>query len=183
MQETRYILHGGFSKGVKSSDGFFKAILSGFAGPVKVLLVMYAKEVDRWEQNIVEVQQEFVKNAEETLLTFEVADLKRIVGQVEGSDIIYIHGGDTELLVSTLDVTMDWTDMFKGKVVAGDSAGGNFLSKIGYSPKKDSFFSGSGVVPVVFIPHFMPGHEYHLPPHADMEVLRLKEYEHVEFIY
>lgn len=104
-----------------------------------MLLVMYAKEVDRWEQNIVEVQQEFVKNAEETLLTFEVADLKRIIGQVEGSDIIYIHGGDTELLVSTLDVTMDWTDMFKGKVVAGDSAGGNFLSKIGYSPKKDSF--------------------------------------------
>lgn len=183
MQETRYILHGGFSKGVKSSDGFFKAILSGFAGPVKILLVMYAKEVDRWQQNIEEVQYEFKKNAGDIELTFEVADLKRIVGQIEGNEIIYIHGGDTELLVSTLDVAMDWFDIFKGKVVAGDSAGCNFLANIGYSPKKDSFFSGSGVVPVVFIPHFMPGHEYHLPPHADMEVLRLQEYEHKEFIY
>ena len=75
-------------------------------------------------------------------------------------DIIYLGGGDTQLLMDTI---MDWglKDTFyklyqQGVILAGISAGANVLFTYGYSDSKKEyqFIKGMGLIEGVFTPHY-----------------------------
>ncbi len=181
INKTTYILHGGFRPGITANNDFFRGILSYVTKRANVLLVMYAKPQEKWEHNVAEIQNEFLNNADGCKLEFQVASKEDMEQQLLWADIVYFHGGSTELIIKNLGAPFVWKNLLLGKIVVGDSAGGNYLATWGYSMLLDRFFSGSGVLPIIFIPHFDPTKTYELPKSPDLQVLKLKEFEFLKY--
>ena len=154
--KTKFILHGGFTPGNKEENNsdFYKEILKDAPEKAKILIVPFAKDIERMPITTERVKGEFNQNRHQEKLDFEVANEESFIKQVESADIIYFQGGVSLKLLQTLKKFPDLKDSLKGKVVAGESAGANVLSSVFYSPKADDVFEGLGLVPVKIIPHY-----------------------------
>jgi len=94
--KTKFSLHGGFASHVNlKNDAFFKEILKDTQDNLKILLVYFAKEVDRIPVNRIEDIAQFEKNKGNKKISFEVADKKSFLKQLKSADIVYLHGGTT----------------------------------------------------------------------------------------
>ncbi len=180
---TKYILHGGDAQIFNNeNDLFFREILKDCPNNPKILLVYFAKEVDRIPKNKAEDVEHFEKNKESKQLSFEIASEEYFLNQINNSDIVYIHGGSTVKLMSVLSKFENLQNHFKGKIVAGESAGANALSTICYSPSVDLVVKGLGILPVKIIPHYLPGKEIKLEgARQELELLLLSVYKYKVF--
>lgn len=176
---TKYILHGGFKEGLKQiNDGFFREILNCTArGRVNVLLVYFA--TDNGDEYYSEDIEQFVNNnLEKRELDFKKASVEEFESQVEWADVVYLHGGNSMKMLEKMEHFPDFGKKIVGKVVVGDSAGSNFLSKVFYS-KRNGACRGSGILPIKFIPHFEIENDNKLDDlEGKMETIKLKEYEY-----
>ncbi len=175
---TKFILHGGFTPGEKQeNDAFLKEILSTAPKEAKILLVYFAKEVDRVPKNRDEDIEQFNKNKRDKTLLFETASEELFSEQVQKSDIIYLHGGHSDKLLKTLKKFLNLRQLFKGKIIAGDSAGANVLVSVFYS-KSMGVSEGFGLIPIKIICHYSEDNKDKLNDiKPDMEILFLPEYQ------
>ncbi len=174
--KTKYVIHGGFISGQNKDDNFYKEILSNVPYETKILLVYFAKEADRVAKNREEDIQEFSKNSGGKVLKFETADEISFLEQVNKSDVIYLHGGHSGLLLEALKKYPNLKAAFKGKIIAGDSAGANVLAEAFYS-QKIGVAEGFGLLPFKLICHFKEENKdklTHIKP--DLETIFLPEY-------
>jgi peptidase E len=176
---TKFILHGGFTPHQKQEDDqFFKEILKDTPETAKILLVYFAKEDDRIPKNKEEDIEQFNKNKDQKTLSFDVANEELFLKQVEWADIVYLHGGDTIKLLGTLKKFPDLKKAFRGKVIAGDSAGANALSSVCYSNKADQVRHGLGILPIRIICHYSEQYKDKFGDNnSSLETLFLREYE------
>src|SRR6188472_4190245 len=127
---TKYILHGGSAQHTNSeNDAFFSEILKDTPNPVKILLVHFASSPERLTQNIERDTAQFNRVKENKDLQFEEALEERVTDQILNNDIIYFGGGTTVRLLENLTKFSNLAESFKGKVIAGESAGANSLAK------------------------------------------------------
>ena len=152
---TKYILHGGYAGHVNSqNDEYFKEVLKSTSGKVNVLLVYFAKELDRIPKNQAEDVFQFEHIKGNRQIKFDIAEEQKFQEQVEWADVIHLHGGDTLKLVNTLAKFSNLREIFKDKVVAGESAGAYALSTYFFSKTAGGVFKGTGLVPVKTICHY-----------------------------
>lgn len=83
------------------------------------------------------------------------ADEVDFYNQVDQSDIIYFHGGATQNLLDILPDFAKVKESLTNKIVIGSSAGSNYLSTRCYSPTAGAVLSGSGILPVGVMVHYM----------------------------
>jgi peptidase E len=176
---TKYILHGGFAPHQKQEDDpFFREILKDAPETTKILLVYFAKEADRIPKNKEEDVDQFNKNRNQKKLSFDVASEESFLKQIEWADIVYLRGGDTIKLLEVLKKFSDLKGAFRGKIIAGDSAGANALSKVCYSKKADQVCHGLGILPIGIICHYSEKLKDKLKDYnSNLEILFLSEYE------
>ncbi|MDO8496086.1 MAG: Type 1 glutamine amidotransferase-like domain-containing protein [bacterium] len=181
--QTKFILHGGFTPGQKQeNDNFFKEILRSAPEKVKVLLVYFAKEIDRIPTNKDEDIEQFNKNKGQKNLLFEVANEESFLKQVYWADIVYLHGGTSLKLLDTLKQFQNLKQLFEGKIIAGDSAGANILSAVFYSMVADDVFKGFGLIPIKIICHYSEKYKDKLGKDtSSLETLFLPEYHYKTF--
>lgn len=159
--KTKFIIYGGFNPS-QEGDGnasFSKEILSEAPEGARVLIVPFSKEADRVIPTTERVKNELNAQKWQEVLTFEVATEKNFVEQVKSADVVYIQGGSSSKILEALKNYPDLGDLFKGKTVAGDSAGANALSTYFYSPSSDTVTEGLGILPIKMIPHYKPEYE------------------------
>lgn len=89
-----------------------------------------------------------------TKCTIEYAGEGIFYEQISRADVIYLHGGVTEKLINAIPNVDGFKDAVKGKIVIGSSAGANFLSLAGFSPKRGEVISGSGLVSAGVVVHY-----------------------------
>lgn len=82
------------------------------------------------------------------------AEEEMFYDQLASSNILYLHGGRTEMLLAAIKDVNRFRTAIRGKVVVGSSAGANYLSTTCYSPSAQRVLSGSGTVPVGVIVHY-----------------------------
>ncbi|MEK7179844.1 MAG: Type 1 glutamine amidotransferase-like domain-containing protein [Patescibacteria group bacterium] len=180
---TKFILHGGFANHINTyNDSFFKEILKDTQNNPKVLLVYFAKELDRIVVNKKEDVGQFERNKENKNISFEVADEKSFVEQVKTADIVYLHGGNTLKLLETLKKFENLEKLFEGKIVAGESAGAYVLSSFFYSKKVGGIFQGFGFVPIKTICHYTGEDLEKFPDNSKLETLLLQDYQYQIFL-
>jgi len=181
--KTKYILHGGYPAHINyDNDLFFKEILKTAPKNTKILLVYFAKELDRIPVNKDEDMTQFEKNKGNKSLFFEVAKEKIFLNQIEKSDVVYIHGGNTLKIITIFKNFPSFKKLTKGKIVAGESAGANLLSTFAYNPTSDFIIEGLGMVPVAIIPHFEKKYKNKLDTvPTSLERLFLPEYKYRVF--
>lgn len=177
--KTKFILHGGFTPGNQNENNsdFYKEILKNAPEKTKILLVPFAKDVERIPITTERVKGEFNKVKNQKELDFEVANEKSFLEQIKLADIIYFQGGITLKLLETLKKFPEMKDLLGGKIVAGESAGANIFAEFFYSPNANGVFEGLGILPIKIIPHYKKEYEGKLDQvGVGLEVLLLPEY-------
>lgn len=165
MTTTKYILHGGFTRKVnKQNEKFFQEIVKDIEKP-KVLMCLFAVvEQDR----VGELYQELSKRMQDlhpsTVITFMLASQEDFVTQLKNADVLYMHGGNTEQLMETLQSFPTFKDEIVGKVVAGSSAGAYVLVAEGAAHTSEHSRVGLGLMPVRLIAHY---ESLELPPNEN----------------
>ncbi len=74
--------------------------------------------------------------------------------QVAEADLIYLHGGVTQLLLDKLPDFTRSREAFYSKIIIGGSSGANYLAKLGYSPDRKIFLEGIGLVDATVVVHY-----------------------------
>lgn len=154
--KTKFILYGGFNPS-EIGDGnasFSKEILREAPEDAKVLIVPFSKEDDRVVPTTERVKNELNAQKWQESLVFEVATEESFIEQVKSSDVIYLQGGSSSKLLGVLKKYSNLGELLEGKIIAGDSGGGNVLSAYFYSPSSDAVTEGLGILPIKMIPHY-----------------------------
>jgi peptidase E len=182
--KTKFILHGGFTKGKteENNGGFYTEILKDAPEKAKILLVCFAKDDERIPIATERVKTEFNKSKWQKEITFEVASEQSFVEQIKSADVIYFHGGTTLKLLEALKKFQSLKDLLSGKIIAGESAGANVFGEFFYSPSADKVDKGLGLLPLKIIPHYSENYKGKLDSvGAELELLSLPEYEYKIF--
>ena len=85
--------------------------------------------------------------------SFELAMPDKFVEQCKNSDVIYFHGGETNLIISLIR-NFDLPTVFNSKVIATNSASSDMLSRHYWSCDKRVCANGLGIFKIKFIPHY-----------------------------
>ncbi|HEY4514705.1 MAG TPA: Type 1 glutamine amidotransferase-like domain-containing protein [Candidatus Paceibacterota bacterium] len=179
--KTKYVLCGGWqrAKGYEGLRPFYEEILKDTTDKVRVLLVLFASDDNRIDDEFVRTKNLFEMCKGDKELEYVVADKETFREQVKSSDIVYLSGGKTLRLMEALGEYSDYPAMFDGKTVAGESAGANVLGGYYYSTKTSVVGQGLGLVPYKIIPHYVSlfaGKLDDVGP--DLEELDLPEYQY-----
>ncbi len=158
--KTTHILHGGSAQHINSeNDVFFREILKKTSSKPRILLVHFASPPERLELNKEKDTHQFLRNKGDKELIFTEAEEGKFIEQINQSDVIYLGGGTTGQFLTKLRAYPDLADSFKGKIVAGESAGANVQATYCYSKSVSGIIKGLGLLPVFMYPHYEKGRE------------------------
>jgi len=150
---TRYLLYGGNDR---AYEGFASSVLHEIyranVQPV-VLSCMFSVADDKAEEKFISWKQWWqVKGAD--FRNYTLANKIDFLDQLERADVVFLHGGDNDLLIDSLYKYQNIEDHFKGKLIIGSSAGANFLARAFYSRSYGGWRPGSGIVPYNILVHY-----------------------------
>lgn len=140
----------------KASDegrAFFEELVKGLDAnkPIKILDCVFA-DPEKAEAKFVEDKEKIAKFLPNIIL--ELAAQEKFIEQVKDSQVIFFRGGETDILLDTLNKCGNWAEYLDGKTVAGTSAGAMMLAKYSHALEKDKVIDGLGLVPVKVIAHW-----------------------------
>lgn len=152
---TKYVLNsGGLRNAPEKGKQFLAEIVKGLGPNPKMLVTLFAQPREDWEKKFAQYQDELNDRAPEGVkLSFELAFPDTFKEQVDGSDIVYVHGGDDHLIrywFSKFDIPSIWKD----KVVATSSAGSDVLVKHYWTCDWRQCMDGLGILSIKFLPHY-----------------------------
>ncbi|HKR81381.1 MAG TPA: Type 1 glutamine amidotransferase-like domain-containing protein [Candidatus Saccharimonadales bacterium] len=125
----------------------------------KILSCFYSWPEESWEQKAEDWQSWFSNNFNWPF-TYDYARADSLLEQMDAADVIYFHGGDTNLLFEHLPPVEKLKKHFQDKVIIGSSAGANMLSKYFWSSKRAAFGEGLGILDINIMVHYgAPDHE------------------------
>jgi len=183
--KTKFVLHGGNAQEVnKDNDLFFSEILKNFPNKANVLLVQFAAIEEKQEIYKQRHIVQFDRAKKNTKLNYQVATIDGLIEQIKWANIVYLCGspGGTPRLFNVLNKFNNLNNLFKGKTVAGESAGANCLASYCFS-KSGGVLQTLGCVPVRIIPHYEVDMEKNLSGvHEELELLLLPSYKFQVFL-
>jgi peptidase E len=154
--KTKYILHGGNERWQQTEANklFYQEMVKGIKRP-KVLLVYFARGFDKIPELFKKDKENFAWANPEIKIKFILAEEEKFVDQVKNSNVIFLVGGDTQKLLTTLKkINEDLKKIFENRVVAGASAGVYVLSKWFYTNSGKEIRAGLGILPIVAWAHY-----------------------------
>ncbi len=152
---TKYILIGGYVR--KTADGgkaFCEELVKGFVEPVRILDCLFAEPEEIWKEKLANDKTLFAIYLPDKKLEIQLASPNKFIEQVQWANAIYLRGGETAKLISTLKQSKGWSDVLKGKTLAGTSAGANAIAKYYYSLDKLTVGEGLGLLPIKVLIHY-----------------------------
>ncbi|TAK96693.1 hypothetical protein EPO05_01295 [Patescibacteria group bacterium] len=152
---TKYILNsGGARKDSEKLRLFLDEIVRDLGQSPRILFCFFAQKREDWEGYFAEYQQGFLRRVDKSLQpTFELAFPEKFVQQIQNCDAVYLGGGDDHLLQFWLR-RYNLPEAWRGKVVAGTSAGSDALVKHFWTCDWRQCLDGLGILPIKFIPHY-----------------------------
>lgn len=178
--KTKVIVSGGYAEEPNELNSkFFKEILKDTGDQISVLLIMFARPEEAWDDKSKRCITQFEKVKGNKKVKYEIANHDELEEQIINSDVVYVRGGTTSLLINAITKHPDFVNLIKGKILAGESAGTYLVSDYFYSKSEGGIFRGLAILPVKTICHFEGENEEQLDKcPGDLEKLLLKSYEH-----
>jgi len=157
---TTYILHGGAtSTNNKQNDLFFQQFTSHIdKDEVKILLCYWARSKEERPKILERDKESILKNSKKKVI-FEVAkDVDDLFLKLKTCDVLYVVGGDPELIEPYYKHLDGLKETLDGKVYLGSSMGA-FLASTSYvvsssKYKRDFVQSGVGLLPIQLLCHW-----------------------------
>lgn len=151
--KTTFILAGGNDR--KSPDyghRLSEEIAKHVTNP-KILSCFYSWPEETWEQKAEDWKGWFSNNFTQPF-TYDYTRASSLLEQMDAADVIYFHGGDTNLLFEHLPPAEELKKHFQGKITVGSSAGANMLSTYFWSSKRAVFGEGLGILDINVMVHY-----------------------------
>jgi peptidase S51-like protein len=159
VMTTTYILAGGNDR---ATEGYGERLGQEIAKRVsspRILSCFFSWPVESWESKSHDWRSWFEKYFGEAI-TYDYAKKEMFLRQIDSADVIYLHGGTTQLLFDTLPPADSLKKHFEGKTVVGSSAGANILAKNYWSSKRAVPAHGLAIVDINIMVHYGTlGHE------------------------
>ena len=152
---TKFILHGGFTRvDNELNRSFFRELVKDVPSGGTVLLVYFARKNDEIEVRFKQDKELIQNQTNNKSFNFVLATNDSFINQVKESNVIFISGGDTDKLLTTLKEYSDFKEAIKYKTVAGSSAGAYVFSTFYFSNSRNENFKGLGILPIRIICHY-----------------------------
>jgi hypothetical protein len=182
--KTKVVVSGGLAEEPNELNSlFFKEILDGTGDEVTVLLILFSRPEAVWDMKSKGAIAQFDKVRGGKKVSYIIANHNKLEEQIGMSDVIYIRGGTTLLLMDGIAEHPKFVELIKAKIVAAESAGTYLLSDYFYSKSEGGIFKGLGVLPVKTICHFEGKNEEQLNKCPQgLEKLLLKSFEHKVYL-
>lgn len=150
---TTFILAGGCDRQYSEyRQQVFEVIRKEVSNPTILSCMFASPEETRPERHEAFAQWFREELGEDTKVLY--AQSAQFYEQIEKADVIYLHGGRTQLLLDAIkDVTL-FREAVEGKIVVGSSAGANFIVRSGYSPSSQMVMRGAGLLGVGVVVHY-----------------------------
>jgi len=151
---TKYILAGGGDRdSAEYGQNLSAEILKTISGDISVLSCFFALPEAKLQEAVIAFEPWFRENFGQNM-QYVIASEANFVDQIREADVIYLHGGDDDLLIGALKRYSDLALYFKDKIVIGSSAGAISLAKQSWSCDSRMVVTGLGLVPTNTIVHF-----------------------------
>ncbi len=152
---TKYVLNsGGLRNNAKSAKKFFTEIFKNLGAKPRLLICLFAQPREYWEIKFAEDKKYIPKFVPSKISpVFELAFPSTFEKQIKSTDAVYIHGGDDYLIQYWLR-KFNLQKIWKGKVVATNSASSHAISKHFWTCDWRQCMDGLGVLPIKFIAHY-----------------------------
>lgn len=150
---TTYILAGGNDRASEDYGKRLAQEITKYAAKPKILSCFFASPAETWQAKASDWKTWF-SGCFGANFTYDYAQKDTFLDQIDLSDVIYLHGGITQLLLSALPYADELKAHFKGKIIVGSSAGANLLSKKYWSSTKAEPGNGLGLVDINTMVHY-----------------------------
>lgn len=149
-----FILHGGRTSQQHPQNDIFFSQFTKLVDKesVTILLCYFAREKEKWDA-IIQRDTENIKKTTNKSINFIIAQNPNdLLNKTSVSDVLYVAGGDAELIEPVYKDLIDLKEQLKGKVYAGSSMG-VFLASEQYvlsldDQDEDTVHKGLGLLPV-----------------------------------
>lgn len=143
---TKYILAGGNDRGVKSYASLLKKELPNTLESLKLLSCFFSASQEEWLHKSHDWENWFSENL--GIKNYSWANFDNFEERLKSADIIYFHGGNSELLIKSIKRYTDLEEHLKDKTVIGSSAGSNMLASNYWSPTYSKPGKGIGIIDI-----------------------------------
>ena len=152
---TKYVVNsGGLKNNPEKAVEYFGEIVKDLGNNPHILMCFFAEKREHWEDKFKKHTDSFLRLASKDIKpNFSLAMPDKFTDQVADCDATYIHGGDDHLVQYWLR-QFDLVEIFKGKVVATNSASSDALSESFWPCDWRYCMKGLGILPIKFIPHY-----------------------------
>jgi peptidase E len=157
---TTYLLHGGAtSKDLLGNDNFFAQFTALVDKPkVKILLCYFSRKKEEWEKLTKRDTKNISTNADKDYDYHVVKNSEDLFKKLPDYDVLYVAGGDAELLEPFYKELSKIKTMLSGKIYAGSSMG-TFMASESYvlsndAQDSDSVHKGIGLLPIQTLCHW-----------------------------
>jgi peptidase E len=155
-----YLLHGGAtSKNLPGNNRFFAQFTELVVKEaVSILLCYWARKRSEWKSLSDRDTTTIRKNTNKQVTLHVVEDVKDLFSMIDQSDVLYVAGGEAELLEPYYRDLSSLKKKLNGKVYAGSSMGA-FLAAQSYvlsfdSQDGNSKHKGLGLLPIQVLCHW-----------------------------
>lgn len=157
---TTYLLHGGAtSKDLEGNNKFFGQFTELVSkNAVKVLLCYWSRNKNEW-QKLTDRDTTKIKASSEKEVSFHVVEnVEELFSLIDDYNVLYVAGGDAELLEPYYEKLSGLKAKLNGKVYAGSSMGA-FMASDAYVLSFDGQDSGTqhkglGLLPIQTLCHW-----------------------------
>lgn len=152
---TKYVLNsGGIKNQPELKKQFHLELVKNLDETPKFLLVNFAQAREYWEAKFPAYSNAISTDLPDSMKPkFSLAMPAEFEEQCQDADIIYFHGGDQHMLHFWME-QYDMKELFKGRVVATNSASSDMLAQSFWTCDWRTCMDGFGILPIKFIPHF-----------------------------
>ncbi len=152
---TKFILHGGFNRQPNElNQTYYREIVSNLKDDATILLIYFAAPEEKWMSYEAKHREFFLEQSEGKKCNFIIARAENLHEQLKVSDAVFLQGGETLKLLSTLRTDPGFAEVVKGKTIAGSSAGAYVLSRHYISADTGKVGEGLGILPIKVVCHF-----------------------------
>lgn len=150
---TKYVLNsGGLRNNVPRAKYFFAEVVKGLGNSPRVLICYFAQPRENWEEKFEELKTTNLY-PDDVHPIFELAFPDVFEQQIRDTDALYIYGGDDNLVQYWLS-KYNLPDIWKGKVVATNSASTNALANSFWTCDWRKVMDGLNFLPIKVLPHY-----------------------------
>lgn len=134
---TKYILAGGCDRLYPEYFTQLVRVIQTEVAHPKLLSCWFSNHADEADERFPAYREQMLKFfAEGTEIV--KAEKATFIEQVADADVVYLHGGHTDVLFEAMAAYDDLESVFEGKIIVGSSAGANYLARVGFSPGKNT---------------------------------------------